>query len=163
MTGDDSLRSRPCPCGSGTPLERCCDRYISGSRIAPTAEALMRSRYAAYVGGHVDYLRRTWHSSTRPKRIDTAAGPNWTGLCILGICAGGEDAQEGSVEFTAHYLDGRRPGVLHETSRFVREEGRWVYLDGDIHAPAAEPNKVGRNDRCPCGSGRKFKRCCGNS
>lgn len=114
----------------------------------------MRSRYAAYARGDAAYLLATWHPSTRPPTLALEEDPAWCGLEIR-ACAAGD--REGSVEFVARYRDGGRPGALHETSRFVREEGCWYYVDGRIH-PAP---KVGRNDPCPCGSGRKFKRCCG--
>jgi SEC-C motif-containing protein len=119
----------------------------------------MRSRYTAFVLGEAGYLARTWHSSTRPDPLDLAGGPRWVGLSILTTEGGGPGAEEGKVEFAARYREARGEGVLHETSRFVREEGRWVYLDGVIH-PAVR-TRAGRNDPCPCGSGRKFKQCCG--
>lgn len=122
----------------------------------------MRSRYTAYVLGDDDYLLRTWHPSTRPASVDSGVGPVWTGLQVLASTGGGPDDTQGAVEFMARYRDGTRLGSLHETSRFVREEGAWLYLDGEIHPAAEAGTKVGRNALCPCGSGRKFKRCCGS-
>jgi SEC-C motif-containing protein len=84
----------------------------------------------------------------------------WQKLEILRSEAGGENDAEGRVEFKAHWLIGGRRGYLHETSRFLKEDGRWYYLDGQTH-PAPAAGKTGRNDPCPCGSGKKFKKCCG--
>jgi SEC-C motif-containing protein len=148
----------PCPCSSGKAMDVCCGPFLAGA-AAPTAEALMRSRYTAYVLARGDYLLATWHASTRPAHWDGAAGPHWLGLEIRAVTAGTAADTQGTVEFVARYRDRGRVGALHETSRFVREEGRWYYVDGTIH-PAAT-GKVGRNDSCPCGSGRKFKHCCG--
>jgi SEC-C motif-containing protein len=120
----------------------------------------MRSRYTAFILGEESYLLRTWHRSSRPVSVNLDDGPVWTGLEIRSIEAGGPEDEEGAVEFVARYIAGGRPGTLHENSRFLREDGRWYYLDGDIREAAAAGEKVGRNDPCPCGSGRKFKRCC---
>lgn len=149
-----------CPCGSGKEFGACCGRYIGGVP-APTAEALMRSRYTAYFLGDEAYLRHTWHSATRPESVDIQNGPEWTGLEIRSTGAGGEPDEHGLVEFVARYVADGRPGALHESSRFLREDGRWVYVDGEIHRSPGQGEKVGRNAPCPCGSGRKFKRCCG--
>lgn len=149
----------PCPCGSGRTFGGCCGRYLGGLP-APTAEALMRSRYTAYYLGDEDYLRRTWHSSTRPESLEMEAGPTWTSLEICATEEGAEADERGRVEFVARYVAEGRPGTLHESSRFLREEGRWVYVDGELYQQPGE-GKVGRNAPCPCGSGRKFKRCCG--
>lgn len=120
----------------------------------------MRSRYTAYFLGLERYLLQTWHASTRPTSVDLQAGPTWTGLQIRSTEAGAEADERGSVEFVARYLAGGRPGTLHESSRFLREEGHWYYVDGRLH-DAPDGTKVSRNAPCPCGSGRKFKRCCG--
>ena len=121
----------------------------------------MRSRYTAYVRRDQAYLLRTWHPSTRPGELhlDQPASPNWISLGILGSSGATAGVVEATVEFAADYmLDGRR-GRMHELSRFVHENGHWYYLDGETRdTPHSRP---GRNDSCPCGSGRKFKRCCG--
>ena len=117
----------------------------------------MRSRYSAYVLKLNDYLRDTWHPSTRPQELDVSADDTpWQRLQIISCEKGGEVDSEGKVEFAAFYQGGQ----LHERSRFVREGGRWFYLDGEILAPLQE-EKPGRNAPCPCGSGKKYKRCCG--
>ena len=158
-----------CPCESGAPFRECCEPLLSGQRPAPTAEALMRSRYTAYIRAAIPYLLATWHSSTRPQTIDVEAIPHWCGLEILKVERGQADDGEGVVEFRATALAGERMIVLRERSRFVREEGLWRYVDGEfleeeqpaLSPPPATGNKVGRNDPCPCGSGKKFKKCCG--
>lgn len=128
-----------------------------GEFMASSAEELMRSRYSAYVLKHSDYLTATWHSSTRPASLDISGDDiPWQRLVILSIEKGGSDDNEGVVEFAADY----RGGQLHERSRFVKEKGRWFYLDGDILSPFTAA-KIGRNDPCPCGSGKKYKKCCG--
>lgn len=156
MAGE--ARTTDCPCGSGRALGTCCGPLLDGEPAA-TAEQLMRSRYTAYALGFGDYVLRTWHGSTRPAALDTAL-PVWQGLEIVAAEAGGVGDEAGTVEFRARYLDRGRPGVLHETSRFAREHGRWVYVDGRLH-PAVSKAAPGRNRPCPCGSGRKYKRCCG--
>ena len=117
----------------------------------------MRSRYCAYVLKRSDYLAATWHPSSRPAALDISGDDTpWQRLVILSTAKGGAADNEGVVEFAAYY----RGGQLHERSRFVKEEGLWLYLDGKILPPLAEA-RVGRNEPCPCGSGKKFKRCCG--
>ena len=126
-----------CFCGLDASLDQCCGRYHAGVP-APTAEALMRSRYSAYVLERADYLRATWHPSTRPGAIDFADSPRWLGLTIQPALqkksdnATSESADSATVEFVARYRIGGRAHRLHELSRFVREDGRWFYVDGDI-------------------------------
>ncbi|WP_176789368.1 YchJ family protein [Tessaracoccus flavus] len=112
-----------CPCGGGS-WDECCGPLLAGTRQAGTAEALMRSRYSAFVFGDSDHLWRTWHPRTRPASVD-AAGVEWLRLEVLDVVGGGEDDAEGVVEFDAHHAG----GVLHERSRFARRAGRWFYLD----------------------------------
>ncbi len=122
----------PCPCGSGREYAACCGRYLDGAEAAPTAEALMRSRYTAYTLQREDYLLATWHASTRPAALGLAddAPTKWLGLEIRRHAQ--QDAAQAVVEFVARYRVQGRAHRLHETSRFVREGGRWLYLDGDI-------------------------------
>lgn len=98
-----------------------------------TAEELMRSRFAAFKRADAAWLLRTWHPSTRPEPLDLSDNPRWRGLQIVDVQGGGADALSGIVEFRATYLqeDGGL-GILHERSRFVREDGRWFYVDGDL-------------------------------
>lgn len=119
----------PCPCGSGATYALCCGPLLDGAP-APTAEALMRSRYTAYALRNEDHLFRTWHPRTRPAPPLASAGTLWLGLEIQDAVAGGEDDDVGEVAFVARY---RKPdgtiGELRERSRFVRRAGRWVYID----------------------------------
>ncbi|MDG3009655.1 hypothetical protein G4X40_05790 [Rhodococcus sp. D2-41] len=119
-----------CPCLSGDTYSACCGRFVDGGQAAPTAVQLMRSRYTAFAVGATDHLLTTWHPATRPADLDLDPAQQWRRLDIVGHARGGLLDQEGTVEFRAHYRFGGRPGVLHERSRFVRDEGRWVYLDG---------------------------------
>lgn len=117
----------PCPCGA-TDYAACCGRYHDGAP-APDAAALMRSRYSAYVLRLEAYLLATWHPSTRPAALDLAADrTKWLGLEVKQHTA--ESADRATVGFVARYKVGGRAYRLHEVSRFVREEGRWFYLDG---------------------------------
>jgi SEC-C motif domain protein len=123
----------PCPCGSGRAYAHCCGRWHAGPLHlkAPDAEALMRSRYAAYVLELGDYLQATWHASTRPAGGFTfEPGLRWLGLEVKRHGSTGPDVAV--VEFVARSKLGGRAHRLHETSRFVREHGCWFYVDGDI-------------------------------
>ena len=104
--------------------------YHSGRAAAPTAEALMRSRFSAFALGDEPYLLRSWHPRTRPARLGLDPGQRWLRLEILATEGGSPFHSEGEVEFRAHYSEHGRPDVLHERSRFVRVDGAWVYLDG---------------------------------
>lgn len=93
----------------------------------------MRSRYSGYVFAREDYLLRTWHESTRPGTLDLSGNAdtvNWLGLKIIRTEAGGPADQQGVVEFVARYKIGGKAHRLHETSRFIRKDGQWLYLDG---------------------------------
>jgi SEC-C motif-containing protein len=119
-----------CPCGSGLDYGPCCSAWHSGFNagvFAPSPEALMRSRYSAYVLGLLDYLLATWHPSTAPGDLELPP-LKWLGLEVRNAQATGD---AGVVEFVARYRDNGRGGRLHEISRFVREEEKWLYIDGD--------------------------------
>jgi SEC-C motif-containing protein len=123
--------SGACPCGSGLPYRDCCGRWHAGPlRLgAPDAEALMRSRYCAFVLGLHDYLLETWHPDTRPAALQPdPPGLRWLGLEVRGHAR--QDEVHATVEFVARSKLGGRAHRLHETSRFVREHGRWYYVDG---------------------------------
>jgi SEC-C motif domain protein len=124
---------QPCPCGRKARLADCCGRWHVGPMQgqAPDAEALMRSRYSAYVLGLADYLRATWHPRTRPAQLDLDPAVRWLGLEVRRHQV--VDADHAVVEFVARSKQGGRAQRLHETSRFVRENARWFYIDGDHH------------------------------
>ena len=138
-----TLDTSPCPCGrvATPPSARkahplayadCCGRYIDhwADAPAPDAESLMRSRYTAFVRERADYLRATWHASTRPATLDFDAGARWLGLDVRGHRPTGPEHAE--VEFVARYrVGGGSVQRMRELSRFVREDGRWYYVDGD--------------------------------
>ena len=131
MTSSDDTSA--CPCGSARPYRNCCGRYHAGplQLQAPTPEALMRSRYSAFVRGMHDYLLASWHPSTRPASLDAdPPGLWWLGLIVKAEQQ--QDADHATVEFVARSKLGGRAHRLHELSRFVREGARWLYLDGDI-------------------------------
>ncbi|MEU9958230.1 YchJ family metal-binding protein [Streptomyces sp. NPDC050982] len=121
-------RNPSCPCGLAETYEKCCGRFHRGQGAALTAEALMRSRYCAFVKRDEAYLLRTWHPRTRPTRVEFDPGMRWTGLEILATGEGTAFHTTGTVTFRASYTG----GSLHERSRFERVDGAWVYVDGDI-------------------------------
>jgi SEC-C motif domain protein len=134
VRGDQNpgMKQDACPCGTGRPYAACCGRWHDGEQhlLAPDAESLMRSRYSAYVKGRADYIRDTWHPSTRPAAIDPdPPGLQWLRLEVRRHAA--QDAEQATVEFVAVSKLGGRAQRLHETSRFVREGGRWFYVAGD--------------------------------
>lgn len=122
-------QAEPCPCGSGATLEACCAPWHR-TQQAPTAEALMRSRYSAYVLQEQPYLLATWHPRTRPATLAFEPGTRWLGLTVKNTRNTAPDQAE--VDFVARYRVGGNSAVrIHERSRFVREDGRWLYVDGE--------------------------------
>jgi SEC-C motif-containing protein len=120
----------PCPCASAQRYDACCGRYHAG-KAAPTAEALMRSRYAAFAVRNERYLLATWHASTRPASVPFQDQQKWLGLKIVQAKKTGDDTAE--VEFIARFrIGGASAARHHERSRFIRESGRWFYVDGDV-------------------------------
>jgi SEC-C motif domain protein len=158
-----------CPCGTGLELEACCGSIISGARPAPTPEALMRSRYTAYAQKNAVYIVDSHDPESRDDTDfaatrDWAERTTWLGLEVLGTKAGGADDERGEVEFVARFADEQgREHSHHERSTFVRRDGLWYFQDGKVvpPPPVTRAPKVGRNDPCPCGSGKKHKKCCG--
>ena len=124
------MAPRRCPCGTGLPYAECCGRLHDGAATAGTAEQLMRSRFSAFAVGDPAYLLATWHPSTRPPSLELDPTVRWTGLDMLATSDGGLLASEGTVEFRAWYRHEGATGSQHETSRFVRLNGSWTYLDG---------------------------------
>jgi SEC-C motif-containing protein len=122
-----------CPCGAAKTYVDCCGRYLDAGQIAPTAEALMRSRYSAYTLLREQYLLTTWHLSTRPNALNLAEDETtrWLGLTVKRHEQ--LDAEHALVEFIARYKIKGRAHRLHEVSRFVHEGGRWFYVDGEVN------------------------------
>jgi SEC-C motif-containing protein len=121
------MDGQACPCGLGDDYDSCCGRLHKGEP-ARTAEQLMRSRYSAFAVGDAGYLLRTWHPSGRPRTLALDPGQRWTRLAVLETRDGGLFDDAGIVTFRAMYSAGGQRGVMDETSRFVREDGRWLYL-----------------------------------
>lgn len=158
-----------CPCGSGKEYDACCGPIIRGEHAAESAEALMRSRYTAYAKGEIEHLTESLHPGSRHDHDAAAARrwaaeSQWMGLEVRSVVGGGAGDEKGEVEFVAQYRDKGALRKHHETGLFTKEEGRWYYLSGKQVKPETvqrEAPKVGRNDPCSCGSGKKFKKCCG--
>lgn len=144
-----------CPCGSGLTYAQCCEPLHLGQPAA-TPEALMRSRYSAFALELVDYLLSSWDVRTRPAELTLQPDTHWFDLTVHGS---EEQGNDGLVSFTAHFREGDEWLQLSERSRFARgDDGHWRYVDGNADFRRWAP---GRNDPCPCGSGQKFKKCCG--
>jgi SEC-C motif-containing protein len=162
-------QTEPCPCGSGRAYAVCCAPLIEGTRQAETPEALMRSRYSAYALQRIPYLARTLHPSERDDFDAEGAArwsreSEWLGLEIVSATGTNPGDQTGMVEFRAHYTRDGATQVHHERSEFRRADGVWYFRDGKpVGAPQVRRTapKIGRNDPCPCGSGKKYKKCCG--
>lgn len=155
-----------CPCSSNLDWEQCCEPFLLGGAQPATAEALMRSRYTAYTRADMTYIKET----TQPEQRHSfdwdylkrwAKDSTWLGLEILTVEAGEEADDHGYVTFKASYKLGGGSFTHCEHSRFVKENGRWYFVEG--REPTVDPKmrKVGRNDLCPCGSGKKYKKCHG--
>lgn len=172
-----------CPCGSTVVYSSCCEPFLKGTGLPETAEKMMRSRYTAYVEGNVEYIRKTLAPESRndfdeKSTRDWARSAKWKGLRILSTEKGGVTDKKGTVEFVATYEHEGAGMEHHEVSRFRKaDSGQWYFIDGDAHTHRegeghegafAKPQtvqreapKIGRNDPCPCGSEKKYKKCCG--
>jgi SEC-C motif-containing protein len=159
----------PCPCGSGSTFAACCEPYISGKARAPDPETLMRSRYTAYTLQDMPYLAETLHPGQRHDYDEAGAAKwaresAWEGLEILDVTDTADNADNGKVEFRATYRRNGEKMLHHELAEFRKSGDTWYFFDGKLVGPGQftrESPKIGRNDPCPCGSGRKFKKCCG--
>ncbi len=168
-----------CPCGSNFPYTDCCGPLIRGTAFPDTAEDLMRSRYTAFTQKNWEYLVITSHPEE--KKEMARLGSNliddevvWKGLEIINTRAGGHNDTQGQVDFVAHYIKDDTEQTLRESSRFYKINGHWVYSRNDSTLPPVPVSsgekpktvvrgeaKIGRNQPCPCGSGKKYKKCCG--
>lgn len=154
-----------CPCDSQKSYLLCCELYITGKQSPESPEALMRSRYTAYTMANIDYIKETMRGKALIgfQEIDAkrwAKRVNWIKLHVLKSVI--ENSGTGYVEFEASFVDSSRLKSIHEKSAFIREEGRWYYVDGAYLAPSQTEKIISRNTNCPCGSQRKFKNCHGN-
>lgn len=129
-----TVQNPPCYCGgrpTGARLGDCCGPALNAEVWPATAEALMRSRYSAFVAGNSDHLFRTWHPRYRPAAITIDPRTQWLGLRILEVVGGAESEQTGIVEFIATLREDGVQDTVHERSRFSKRAGRWMYEDGE--------------------------------
>jgi len=127
-----------CPCGSGDVLRDCCARILDGTP-APTALSLMRSRYTAFAVGDREHLLASWDPATRPADLVLDGDTRWLRLEIVATTAGGPFDSDGTVEFEAFYRDADGRRSLHERSRFIKDAGRWYYVDGELLPSSTAP------------------------
>jgi SEC-C motif-containing protein len=157
-------RDQPCPCGSGQTFAQCCDPILTQQRPAASAEELMRSRFTAHVAHDYAHLHRSYLKSSREPYVpeEDAGGRNWTRLVIHSHEPGARP-DTAFVDFTAYYREGDAEHSFPEKAEFQRIDGAWFYTRPVRQGPApikSAQAKVGRNDPCPCGSGKKYKQCC---
>jgi SEC-C motif domain protein len=170
-----------CHCQSNLDFSNCCEPFLKGKALPQTAEKLMRSRYSAFVEKNIDYLEKTLAPESRSDfdKASTAKWASeavWKGLKILSTDKGQASDKKGKVEFVATYTAEGQTLDHHEVSNFRQSDtGQWYFVDGDSHTHkegeghhhekpetvVREEPKIGRNDPCVCGSGKKYKKCCG--
>ncbi|MDD2499742.1 MAG: YchJ family protein [Geobacter sp.] len=156
-----------CPCGSTKTYSDCCEPIIKGTQPAETAEQLMRARYSAYTKTEMDFIFSSTHPDGREGYDHDgtrtwAENSEWLGLEIIGSKKGNKDDATGEVEFIARFKENGALREHHENALFKKVEGIWHFSDGVMVKPKPiTVTKVGRNDPCPCGSGQKYKKCCG--
>ena len=157
-----------CPCGSNLKYSDCCEPALKGTTPSKTAEALMRSRYSAYVKNYIAYLGDTLHPDHKQDWDEDASqrwadNSDWLSLEIISTENGQIADSSGRVEFLATFKEDGQIHKHHEISRFLKDDEQWFYVDGVTPKPETVRNekpKVGRNSPCPCGSGKKYKKCC---
>jgi SEC-C motif domain protein len=157
-----------CPCGSSLTYDTCCLPILAGQQKATTAEQLMRSRYSAYVKKEIGYILTSLHPAYRADYDESrsrawAESALWHGIKILKTVDGGIDDSKGQVEFVVFYTEGGLKQEYHELSSFEKKDGTWYFVSGKtMPKPVSRATpKTGRNEPCTCGSGKKFKKCCG--
>lgn len=159
-----STESAHCLCGSDLTYPQCCELLHTGQTNASTAVTLMRSRFTAYAKHNEAYLLKTWDVSTRPATVDFSKETGeWTRLEIILAKKGSAKDHKGTVEFKAYFTIDGEQRVMNEVSRFVKKKRHWFYQDGKVKSIASDQGSFnhGLNAPCGCGSGKKFKRCCG--
>jgi SEC-C motif-containing protein len=158
-----------CPCSSGATYAECCEPIITQKRAATTAEQLMRSRYSAYALGHTDWIVESQSPDGR-QFVDRDATEQWSSRAtwhrmeVVDVQGGTADDTEGFVDFKAYYTIAGEDITHHEVASFRKEDGTWYFVDGVEVKPRPFKHlekKVGPNEPCPCGSGKKHKKCCG--
>lgn len=170
-----------CPCGTGKKYSECCEPFIKGTRKPETAVELMRSRYTAFARGEISYLKASLAPEEQKtfdmkSTVDWSKKSKWLGLEIMDVKKGGPNDKEGTVEFTAKYSFDGKNLEHHEVAQFRKSNDQWHFVDGESHTHeegqghqhhvnhdpvVREEPKIGRNDPCTCGSGKKYKKCCG--
>jgi SEC-C motif-containing protein len=156
-----------CPCGSEKDYSECCEQIISGVQSAKTAEQLMRARYSAYVLAEMNFIFESTHPDHREGydhagTKEWAETADWHGLEVIDTNKGGEGDSVGEVEFIARFTEKGNKREHHEAGQFKRKDGHWYFTDGNMVRPKPlVVTKIGRNDPCTCGSGLKYKKCCG--
>jgi SEC-C motif-containing protein len=163
----DKDQDQTCPCCSGVAFADCCEPIINGERESQTAEELMRARYAAFATGAIDFIVASTHSRTRPEIDlqdirDWSLTSTWRGLQIIDTKT--VDENQAHVSFDAQFTKAGKDLSHREKALFEREQGKWRFVTGDeLKNPTVryETPRIGRNEPCPCGSGRKYKKCCG--
>ncbi|MCB9481696.1 MAG: YchJ family protein [Desulfobacteraceae bacterium] len=157
-----------CSCGSGLDYSQCCEPYIKGNVQPETCEALLRARYTAYTMGELDYIYETIHPEQKEQHDSKATKKwadesTWLSFEIIGIKKGQKEDDEGFIEFKVRYRQKLQNITHHEMAYFKKNEGMWYFFDGEPVSPETyvrEDKKIGRNEPCPCGSGKKYKKCC---
>jgi len=153
--------NKTCYCGADNAFSDCCEPIILQQQLAASAEQLMRSRFSAFYTKNEAWLKLSWDESTRPSSIQFEDDLKWLDLTIINT----DDLDEAhsSVEFEARYFKAGKVNAIHENSHFIKQGLKWLYSDGDYLKTTFKAFKIGRNDHCPCHSGRKYKSCCGRT
>ena len=160
-----------CECGLEGTTKTCCLPIIKGEKDAPTAEALMRARYTAYVEHEIDFLIGSLHPEhehnvDRESTKQWAESAAWMGLDVLNVKDGSENDETGEVEFIAHFQIKEQDQAHHERATFAKHKGKWFFVDGQElqgQPVVRDTPRIGRNEPCTCGSGKKYKKCCGKA
>jgi SEC-C motif-containing protein len=156
--------AKPCPCGSGKSFSDCCGPILSGKRVAADAEQLMRARFTAHAIRDFAFVHRTYRPTSKQPYVPFPDGPTteWTRL-VVHSHALGKTPDVATVEFSAYWTEAGAEHALQEKAEFILEGGEWIYTRPLREGPPPVRNeapKTGRNDPCPCGSGKKYKHCC---
>lgn len=168
MSNIEKHMSINCPCGSGNLYKSCCGLYIDQQHLPKTPEQLMRSRYTAYSLANIEYISKTMQGPAAllfdpVSAKEWAQKAQWLKLEVLNSKCDPQNSKKGFVEFRAHYRLDHQEHCIHELSEFQLQDEQWYYVDGKSVQQNAIKSKINRNDPCLCGSGKKYKKCCGQS